>query len=155
MNFFKWLKWVFSKQLSIKVDSCVFDNVTEDSYYQKNGVFYEYNVQHTITNCTFNPYKEPEPFMVDVKIDMGDPNENWFNQYYTGSLEVINTDNDEPIIIPSTGVMPFDIVISPEKPLTEAERLDRFCDAIWDWNKRMERYEIENMKVDTELCQGN
>jgi len=134
MNFFNWIKWIFSKQVSINIDSLAFDHVTKQSYYQKNGIFYDNNVRHKLTNCTFKAYREPDPLNVNVEVEMNIANGDVYAHYF-------NDNTAEPIvIIPSDEPVPFEIVYSKEPQLTKQEkadqRLERFVDAMVNWNDR-------------------
>lgn len=139
MNFFKWLRWVFSKQLTIKVENSVFTNVKVTDFYTKNGIFYIYNVRYIVKNCTFDEYKEPEPYNVKVEIDMNMDH---------GSIFIGGEKMGKSIIIPSDEPLPFEITISKEPVLSDEEkeivRNNRFVDAIKNWEKRNDRLaEIE------------
>ena len=103
-----------------------------------------------VNDCVFNPWKEPEPNHVKIEIDMAGLGNTSFSSY-TGGVHI---DNQEPFIIPSNeDELPFQIVAVPEVRLTEEERLSRFCDALHNWNDRMEHYEITNMRVDVDkIC---
>lgn len=142
--FFNWLKWLFSKRLRYDVKDFEFTNVKDELLFAENGVFYKYNIRYSATNCTFIPYKEPEPNVMDLKIDMGDST---FNNHYIGKLNIVNNEEFEPIISRPSDVIPFTIVSVTDKPLLHEDRWDKFCDALVDWNKRMERYEVTNMNV--------
>ena len=131
MNFFKWLRWVFSNQTTIKFEGCTFTDIKEDTLYKKNGTFYAYNIQYKFIDCEFLEYKEPEPNVVDVKIDMNYS----FSDIFVGIPE-----SNEQYIIPSKEPLPFEITYSLEPQLSKQEKEDlktiRFVDAMIEWDKR-------------------
>lgn len=134
MTFFKWLKWVFSKRLSINIENCTFEGVNPDSFYTKNGVFYEYNVRYSVKNCIFNEYKEPEPNVVKFEVNLTQD----YNNIWIGSVD---RNKEEFRIIPADEPLPFNIVYTKEPILSDQEkedqRTERFIDSMVMWSKRI------------------